>query len=316
MSDKLNDSSKKLRQALGTFATGVTVVTTVDGDGKPRGFTANSFTSVSLDPPLILVCLSKESASCPAFSESRHFCVNILAETQQEISAIFATPGLDRFAQVDWQKGGQGPPVLADVISWFECETHRVVDGGDHVILLGRVVDHDFNSRSPLVYCGGAYVEFGLLQRAMEAASSGVSTRISAIVNCDGSIPFDRDAKTGKLSLPTAGQVGNTEEPRSLIGKLFADGINVEMPFVCAVYEDMYSKTHHVVYRSVAENVDASLVENFEMIPLDEVPWDSLVDKPLRMLLERYIEESERDTFGVYVGNTEKGEVRAVTARH
>jgi hypothetical protein len=178
------------------------------------------------------------------------------------------------------------------------------------------VVDHDFNSRSPLVYCGGAFVEFGLLQRAMEAASSGVSTRISAIVNCDGSIPFDRDAKSGKLSLPTAGQVGNTAEPHSLIGQLFADGISVEMPFVCAVYEDVYSKTHHVVYRSVAENVDASLIENFEMIPLDEVPWDSLVDKPLRMLLERYIEESERETFGVYVGDTEKGEVRAVTASH
>ena len=166
------------------------------------------------------------------------------------------------------------------------------------------------------MYCGGAYVEFGLLQRAMEAASSGVSTRISAIVNCDGSIPMDRDAKTGKLSLPTAEQVGNTAEPNSLIGKLFENGINVEMPFVCAVYEDVFSKTHNVVYRSVAEDVDVGSVENFEMILLDEVPWDSLVDKPLRMLLERYIEESKQETFGVYVGNTETGEVRAVTARH
>jgi flavin reductase (DIM6/NTAB) family NADH-FMN oxidoreductase RutF len=91
-----------LRRALGAFATGVTVVTTVDGDGNPRGFTANSFTSVSLEPPLILVCLAKRAASCPVFQVAESFAVNILSEDQKAVSSAFSSPTADRFGTVDW----------------------------------------------------------------------------------------------------------------------------------------------------------------------------------------------------------------------
>ena len=312
MSDSPGNATIDFRHALATFATGVTVVTTMDEHNQPRGFTANSFTSVSLNPPLILVCLSRDAASCPVFSQSRRFCVNVLSENQQDVCALFASPERCRFEQIGWRQGRHGCPVIDDVISWFQCETHKVVDAGDHVILLGRVLDHDFNSRSPLVYCGGSYVEFGLLQRAMEGADRGASTLISAVVNCDGSIPMVRNRATGKMSLPTAENVGSAEDSNSLIGKLATNGIQSPLPFVCAVYEDARLKIHNVVYRGTSERVDDAAVRDFEMVPLNEIPWDHLVDSALEMLLERYIEESERDAFGVYVGDAERGEVHAI----
>lgn len=314
MREPAADSTMRFRHALSTFATGVTVVTTKDSAGQPRGFTANSFTSVSLAPPLILVCLSREGAACPVFSSSRHFCINVLAEHQQALSHQFAAPGGDRFAGVEWGEDSNGCPLLAGVISRFSCEKHEIHDGGDHVILVGRVLDYDFDSQSPLVYCGGSYVEFGLAQKAMEAASGSVLTRVSAIVDCDRSIPMQRDGETGRLSLPTASQVGNAGEPDSLIGKLAADGIEAAVPFVCSVYEDSGSRTHNIVYRGTADRVDATSLQNFEMISLDRIPWDELIDTPLKMLLERYLEESERDAFGVYVGDAERGEVRTLRA--
>lgn len=312
MSDDGTKKEKSLRKALGTFATGVTVVTTIDGDGEPRGFTANSFTSVSLEPPLILVCLAREAASCEAFSKSGHFCVNVLAEDQQDVCALFASPVDDRFEKTNWHAAQNGSPIIDDVISWFACSTHDIVDGGDHIILIGHVTAHDFSSRSPLIYCSGSYVEFSLLQRAMEAASSDTSTRISAVINCGGSLPMRRDPTDGKLSLPQADRLGNKDDRESLAGKLAANGISVAMPFVCAVYEDAATSTHNVVYRGSAEACDAGSVRDFEMIPLENIPWDELVDNALRMLLERYINESEHDAFGVYVGDMEQGQVHAI----
>ena len=120
--DPLSEN-RQLRQALGTFATGVTVVTTIDEDAAPRGFTANSFTSVSLDPPLILVCLAKAAATCSTFTNGQRFCVNVLAEDQQDICALFASPVRDRFDQVSWRTGKNGSPIINDVISWFERST-------------------------------------------------------------------------------------------------------------------------------------------------------------------------------------------------
>jgi len=104
----MNIDPKAFRQALGNYPTGVTVVTTVDADGTPRGLTANSFTSVSLDPALILVCLGKTTASHPVFMQAERFAVNILAEDQREVSALFASKSPDKFAQAAWHTGASG----------------------------------------------------------------------------------------------------------------------------------------------------------------------------------------------------------------
>jgi hypothetical protein len=117
---------------------------------------------------------------------------------------------------------------------------------------------------------------------------------------------------TEKLSLPAAEKHGNGNEPTSLAGKLAANGLSVTMPFIYAVYKDAESKTHNVVYRGSADSVDTEKLTDFEFVSLDQIPWDDLVDDALRQLLHRYLEEYERDAFGVYVGDTEQGRVHAL----
>lgn len=312
MLDIAVEPTKLFRQALGTFATGVTVVTAIDEQGRPRGFTANSFTSVSLDPPLILVCIASGSAGHAVFTNSNTFCVNVLAEDQQNLSTLFASPGDDRFSEIEWRPSHNGNPIIDGAITNFECDRHNIVDAGDHVILIGKVSSYEASGRSPLIYCSGSYVEFSLMQKAMEVPGSGITTRISALINCDGQVPMHRARPTGKLSLPAAAKVGSAADPESLAGKLAANGLPVAMPFIYAVYRDVTSRTHNVVYRGSADRVDADELRDFEFVSLDDIPWDDLVDDALRQLLQRYIEEYERDAFGVYVGDTEQGRVHAL----
>ena len=146
-----------LRAAFSAFLTGVTIVTTVDGDGAPRGFTANSFTSVSLTPPLILFCISKSSLSLDLFLGTSAFAVNILSDRQQQLSARFAAPVEDRFAEVDWSAGPAGSPVLQGVCGWFDCETRNTVEAGDHHIIIGEVIGYDHNPAEALGYSRGGY---------------------------------------------------------------------------------------------------------------------------------------------------------------
>ena len=149
---------RTLRDALGSFATGVTVVTCVDGDGNPAGLTVNSFTSVSLDPPLLLVCIAKRAGSAAALRAAEHFAVNVLQTGQQPASIRFATRDEDRFGATPWSTGETGAPLLMDSLAVFECERHAIYDGGDHDILLGKVIRASFDpTLDPLLYFRGKY---------------------------------------------------------------------------------------------------------------------------------------------------------------
>ena len=149
---------RTLRDALGCFATGVTVVTCVAGDGTPAGLTVNSFTSVSLEPPLLLVCLHRMAASSGALVDATHFAINVLQNGQQPASIRFATRDEDRFGTTPWSRGEAGAPILADSLGVFECERYAVYDGGDHHILVGQVVKASFDaSLDPLLYFRGSY---------------------------------------------------------------------------------------------------------------------------------------------------------------
>ncbi len=145
------------RRALGNFATGVTIVTARSPSGEQVGVTANSFNSVSLDPPLILWSIDKRSASHAVFEAASHFTVNILAADQIELSNHFARPQEDKFAGIAYEAGLGGAPLLPDCAARFQCERHQQVDGGDHWILIGKVVAFDDFGRSPLLYHQGAY---------------------------------------------------------------------------------------------------------------------------------------------------------------
>jgi flavin reductase (DIM6/NTAB) family NADH-FMN oxidoreductase RutF/pimeloyl-ACP methyl ester carboxylesterase len=148
-----------LRDALGCFATGVTVVTTINEAGEPLGLTANSFTSVSLDPPLILFALARKSANLAAFEQAGRFAVNVLHIGQQPVGGRFASRDVARFDGVDWAVRGEGgSPILAGSLASFDCRTHAIHDGGDHLIFVGHV-DHAWFEphRDPLLYFRGKF---------------------------------------------------------------------------------------------------------------------------------------------------------------
>ncbi len=155
---RAGSDARSFRDALGCFATGVTVVTAFCPDGTPIGLTANSFTSVSLDPPLLLVCVANNAGSAPFLREAERFAVNVLQIGQQPTSNRFAGKGEDRFAATPWEAGEFGTPVLTGSLSSFECTRDAVHDGGDHFILVGRVVKAIFEPRrDPLLYFRGKY---------------------------------------------------------------------------------------------------------------------------------------------------------------
>ncbi|TQI81241.1 flavin reductase (DIM6/NTAB) family NADH-FMN oxidoreductase RutF [Serratia fonticola] len=148
---------RAFRRALGNFATGVTVVTAATEDGNRVGVTANSFNSVSLDPPLVLWSIDKRSGSYPVFEQASHFAINVLAADQIDLSNRFARPSEDKFAGVEVETGAGDIPLLIDCAARFQCEKYQQVDGGDHWILIGKVVAFDDLGRAPLVYHQGAY---------------------------------------------------------------------------------------------------------------------------------------------------------------
>ena len=146
------------RKTLGCFMTGVTVVSTLDDEGAPWGLTANSFTSVSLEPPIILVCLAKAGRAYPTFVASDIFAVNFLAAHQQNIATHFAGQSEDRFANADWTRREAGAPLLAETAAWLDCAVHKRIDAGSHEILMGEVMQFGQNPHEPLGYCDGRFI--------------------------------------------------------------------------------------------------------------------------------------------------------------
>ena len=148
---------KEFRRALGMFATGVTIVTTTAADGTPVGITANSFNSVSLDPPMVLWSLANNSRSLPAFSESTHWNVHILSNEQEVLSNRFARPSEDKFAGLEMDAQASGAPLLPGCSARFQCKTAFQYEGGDHIILVGEVIAYDRSPTPPLLYLSGSY---------------------------------------------------------------------------------------------------------------------------------------------------------------
>ena len=151
-------NSRELRNALGSFATGVTIITTRDRDGKPHGMTANSFTSVSLSPPLVLWSSSLYAQSLPAFQESTHFCINILAYDQIELSNKFAKQSDDKFIDVEHVIPESGAPVIVGSAAHFECRNEFRHYGGDHIIFIGHVERFAYTDKPTLLFGRGKYM--------------------------------------------------------------------------------------------------------------------------------------------------------------
>jgi len=154
--------SAAFRRVLGNYATGIGVVTALADGAVPVGMAVTSFTSVSLDPPLVAFCPDKGSTSWPQIEGARRFCVNLLAEDQEAVCRAFATRGADKFASVEYVVSANGVPVLKGALASIECDVHSVIEGGDHWIVLGRVLAMDASTeRMPLMFFRSSYARLG-----------------------------------------------------------------------------------------------------------------------------------------------------------
>jgi flavin reductase (DIM6/NTAB) family NADH-FMN oxidoreductase RutF len=151
--------SSKLRNAFGHYATGVTIITTRDAAGEPVGMTVNSFSSLSLDPPLLLWSLARSSVNFAAFHDATHFAVHVLGTEQSPLAKQFATKDINRFLGVTTTACASGVPRLNEYHACFECEMHARYDGGDHSIIIGRVLDVDEHPGDPLLFYRGRFAK-------------------------------------------------------------------------------------------------------------------------------------------------------------
>jgi flavin reductase (DIM6/NTAB) family NADH-FMN oxidoreductase RutF len=301
---------RTLRDAFGAFLTGVTVVTTMTDDGAPIGFTANSFTSVSLDPPLLLVCLARTSRNYQTLTTAKGFAINILSEDQKDVSNTFARPVEDRFATVDWAKGPFGSPVFADVAAWFDCSMHQLVEAGDHVILIGRIEAVENSGKTGLGYARGGYFTPALAEKTL-LANSEAGLLLGAVAERDGEILLVDDGKGG-WTLPFVEKAES--DGIEVLEAYFADmlGLPIQTGLLYSVYEDTKTGRQQVIYHA---QLGAGAPKAGRLFPVGSIPTAEIADNAVRELVKRYAAESTLGNFGVYFGNQDKGRVHAVAAK-
>ena len=286
-----------LRRALGNFVTGVTVVTTTDELGRPRGLTANSFTSVSLDPPLVLVCIAGTAASCEAFERCNGFTVNVLHEEQQNVANVFASKSPDKFDRVNWTEGATGAPRIRGSLAVFDCQVHQRLPAGDHVILIGRVREFDTAARRPLVFGQGSYISLSVQQAAV-AQPSGRTVTVSCITDQQGRIVLVRTSD-GNWTLPGAVLAGSgSGELSSLKDALSRIGARAEITFLYSVFDDADGGVMIVYRGTLAETVEETA--KVRLFAEADVPWEALRPVQCRGMLKRFFRERSIDQFGIY----------------
>ncbi|WP_069353823.1 flavin reductase [Burkholderia cenocepacia] len=295
-------NTRELRDAFGAFMTGVTIVTTARDDGQPLGFTANSFSSVSLDPALLLVSIAKTSSNYQTFSTTGHFAINILAEGQKDLSNTFARPSEDRFATVDWQLSAHRNPLIDDVSAWFDCTTHAVIDAGDHALLIGKV--EAFHSAG---YAGLGYYRGGYFTPAKVSAEviAGPKVIVSAIITRDDKVLMVKTAD-GKWALPTK-EIGNEGADKALAELFRRYQPDASASFIYSVYNNTETRYQYISFLCSAPD---EVAVTGEFVNLDDIETGAFQDSALASMLERYRRESQLKSYGLYFGDHSTGTVR------
>lgn len=302
---------RALRDAFGAFMTGVTVVTAVAKDGSPVGFTANSFSSVSLEPPLLAVCIAKSSRNYDNFANSEHFGINILSEDQIAVSNTFARPVEDRFSQVEWHKSKFDVPIIDHVSASFTCLLEKSIEAGDHLILLGRVIAFTNSAASGLGYARGRYVTSSLAGKAVAAAAANGTVKIAAVTETHGAI-YLLKTENGQWTLPeTTPQTDDAvKDLQDYLRNL--SGCVVDVGFPYSIYENRGNGQQHIVYRALMEGGSP---KEGQLFSFDEIPFDKLVSSSTADVIKRYIGESKIGNFTVYFGNEHTGSIHPVSRK-
>jgi flavin reductase (DIM6/NTAB) family NADH-FMN oxidoreductase RutF len=295
--------AKAFRDVLGAFLTGVTVVTAFDGERRPRGLTANSFTSVSLDPPLILVCIAKGAGCYDILRSAKRFGVNILGDWQTNISAAFASNSENKFEGVEIDVADDGPPLIRNCLSVLDCARHNVFDAGDHIIVVGRVVGFASSSGSPLGYYRGRYMALGEGAKALEQ-HGGDAIVVGCIVDDGGRILLWRLPQSQHWSIPTvplrAGQYHRQVLPE-LLKRL---GVRGDISLLFSVFQDKGDPHTTMVFRGDASGtaLENTLPDGtkLRLFAEAEQPWTFVGGTSLPDVLKRYFRERAAARFGIY----------------
>lgn len=304
------------RQVLGSFLTGVTIVTTVDGDGAYRGITANSFTSVSLDPPLVLFCVGKQSSSCEAFTESTGHNIHILGADQQDLARQFVRgTAEEKFANVPVTPTETGAPLISGVGAWLACRTHRVVDAGDHFIIIGEVYACEAQDSRPLGFFQSQFQTFNTSQEiAQYSARPNETVTVAWILAAeDGRVLLSR-TDDGSFEIPKSkagsARLGD-EYLAGMAGGLI--GTSVGIDFLFSLYEAEDGRLVFI-YRGVLEGSPEGVAGGLELVDLKELSGVSIGDAVERSILGRYQRERIDSRFSIYSGSHDSGTVARVEA--
>ena len=300
---------RALRNAFGGFLTGVTVVTAVREDGTPVGFTANSFSSVSLDPPLLLVCPGKFLSSYETFANCTHFAVNILSEGQESISNVFASSKGDRFAQVPHHLDAQGVPLIDGAVVQFSCTAEQIIPAGDHCILIGRVTEFAHVDGAGLGYVNGQYFSLGLERAAFEETSG------AAIC---GAIVEDGDTV---LMVQTADGLRPPHCTHSERGRLINDlretlvrrGIVADLGQAYSVFESTKPRAHYTYF--LATGHIETPTDGIVAVPIADLADQTYASAPIARMMTRFALEQQTRNFALYLGDTEDGAIHSSTTR-
>lgn len=295
---------RELRQAFGTFLTGVTVVTTNSHDNVPVGFTANSFSSVSMEPPLILVCPAKSLGSFKLFEACDHFAVSILNESQRDVSNTFASSGEDRFSKINWSSDQFGSPIITGANTTFSCSFFNSMDAGDHIILVGKVESFSTTGESGLGYSPNGYFSL-TLEREAEAQSSGThAATVGAIIEFEEKVLL---CDTGKGYQPlsmSAKQRGSLATVRKHLSNA---GLTADIGPVYSIYD--HSETAEVITWYRGHTRDSNTHGLGEYIPIQQLKSLRYSNEAVKTMMHRYATERANGVFGLYVGDESTGDV-------
>ncbi len=294
-----------LRHAFGSYMTGVTVVTALADDETPVGFTANSFTSVSLDPPLLLVCPGNHLSSIEVFRQCRQFAISILAEGQEDISNVFASSGGDRFDVVDWTKDLHGVPLITGAAASFSCNTYTQLDCGDHCVLVGQVVEFSAHDRPGLGYGQGGYFSLANERLANATPVAGRSVRVGVIVEHDETVyVLQRDERIDLPSIDLPADVGARSAISSHLKEL---GLTAHLGRVYSVFDNPRTSEKHIYFTARLD--ERGTGSDRHLLPVAQIYEAAWPSKAIAAMMTRYREEHANRQFGLYIGDSEVGEV-------
>ena len=295
-------SARDLRTVFGSFMTGVTVITTRDEAGELRGFTANSFTSVSLDPPLVLFCLSNRAGSFEAFSKASSFAINILADSQKAASEAFAGRAGRKFEAVDFEASENGPPVLKGTLSSLICVHHKVVEAGDHIVVIGRVVACRSDGGQPLGYYGGGYVCLGLAADALEQ-NNPEAIRLGCLLEHYDRVLLMRSNDQNAWRLPVI-PLRSGQNHRETLPRFFeAFGIKADTSLLYSVFQEQGEHWTTMVFRGGIHSMPPEILNNshpsLRLFFEYEQPWTLVRSKSEAQLIRRFFTERAGANFGI-----------------